>query len=64
MLKQKCVLLGVSSSIAIYKAASLCSALKKQGADVHVLMTGKRHQNDEPRDFRTAHREPGVRRYI
>lgn len=39
MLKQKCVLLGVSSSIAIYKAASLCSALKKQGADVHVLMT-------------------------
>lgn len=39
MLQQKCVLLGVSSSIAIYKAASLCSALKKQGADVHVLMT-------------------------
>ncbi|HIW15769.1 MAG TPA: bifunctional phosphopantothenoylcysteine decarboxylase/phosphopantothenate--cysteine ligase CoaBC [Firmicutes bacterium] len=39
MLKQKCVLLGVSGSIAIYKAASLCSALKKQGADVHVLMT-------------------------
>ena len=39
MLKQKCVLLGISSSIAIYKAASLCSALKKQGADVHVLMT-------------------------
>lgn len=39
MLKQKCVLLGVSSSISIYKTASLCSALKKQGADVHVLMT-------------------------
>ncbi len=35
----KTVLLGVSGSIAAYKTASLASALKKLGADVHVLMT-------------------------
>ncbi len=39
MLKGKTILLGVSGSIAAYKTASLASALKKQGADVHVLMT-------------------------
>ena len=39
MLHGKHILLGVSSSIALYKAASVCSTLKKLGADVHVLMT-------------------------
>lgn len=38
-LKSKTVLLGVTGSIAAYKAASLASALKKLEADVHVLMT-------------------------
>jgi len=39
MLKGKTVLLGVTGSIAAYKSAMLASALKKQHADVHVLMT-------------------------
>ncbi|HWP52056.1 MAG TPA: bifunctional phosphopantothenoylcysteine decarboxylase/phosphopantothenate--cysteine ligase CoaBC [Clostridia bacterium] len=39
MLKDKTVLLGVSGSIAAYKAATLASLLVKQRADVHVLMT-------------------------
>lgn len=39
MLKGRTILLGVSGSIAAYKTASLASALKKLGADVHVLMT-------------------------
>lgn len=39
MLKGRTILLGVSGSIAAYKTASLTSALKKLGADVHVLMT-------------------------
>ncbi|MGI6071107.1 MAG: bifunctional phosphopantothenoylcysteine decarboxylase/phosphopantothenate--cysteine ligase CoaBC [Blautia sp.] len=39
MLRDKTVLLGVTGSIAAYKTASLASALKKLGADVHVLMT-------------------------
>ena len=39
MLSGKTILLGVTGSIAAYKIASLASALKKKGADVHVLMT-------------------------
>lgn len=39
MLKGKTILLGVTGSIAAYKAAYLASALVKLHADVHVLMT-------------------------
>lgn len=39
MLRGKTVLLGVSGSIAAYKIANLASALMKQHATVHVLMT-------------------------
>lgn len=39
MLKGKTVVLAVSGSIAAYKIAGLASALKKQEADVEVLMT-------------------------
>ena len=39
MLKNKTVILGVSGSIAAYKAASLASLLVKAHADVHVIMT-------------------------
>lgn len=39
MLEGKTVLLGVTGSIAAYKIAYLASALKKQQAYVHVLMT-------------------------
>lgn len=39
MLSGKTVILGVSGSIAAYKAAALASLLKKQHAAVHVIMT-------------------------
>lgn len=39
MLKGKTILLGVTGSIAAYKAATLASLLKKAEADVHVIMT-------------------------
>lgn len=39
MLQGKHVILGVSGSIAAYKAAALASLLKKQGADVDVVLT-------------------------
>ncbi len=39
MLKGKYIVLGVSGGIACYKAAALASALVKQHADVHVIMT-------------------------
>lgn len=35
----KRVVLGVSASIAAYKAATIVTELKKQGIDVHVIMT-------------------------
>ncbi|MBQ3670435.1 MAG: bifunctional phosphopantothenoylcysteine decarboxylase/phosphopantothenate--cysteine ligase CoaBC [Treponema sp.] len=39
MLKNKTILLGVTGSIAAYKAASLASLLVKNHATVHVIMT-------------------------
>lgn len=39
MLKGKCVVLGVTGSIAAYKIANLASALVKLHADVNVIMT-------------------------
>lgn len=53
MLKGKTVLLGVSSSIAAYKAASLASMLVKQHANVHVLMTANATQFISPITFET-----------
>ena len=53
MLKGKTILLGVSSSIAAYKAASLASMLVKQHADVHVLMTENATKFISPMVFET-----------
>ncbi|WP_104697067.1 MULTISPECIES: bifunctional phosphopantothenoylcysteine decarboxylase/phosphopantothenate--cysteine ligase CoaBC [unclassified Helicobacter] len=39
LLKDKKILIGVSSSIAIYKILDLISMLKKLGADIRVVMT-------------------------
>ena len=39
MLKNKCIVLGVTGSIAAYKIANLASALVKLHAEVHVIMT-------------------------
>lgn len=38
-LKGKTIALGVSGSIAAYKAADLTSELRKSGAEIHVVMT-------------------------
>lgn len=53
MLKNKTVLLGVTGSIAAYKIAYLASALVKQGADVHVLMTQNATNFINPITFET-----------
>lgn len=42
MLTGKTIILGVTGGIAAYKAANLASLLKKQHADVHVIMTKMR----------------------
>lgn len=51
MLKGKTVILGVTGSIAAYKAANLASLLKKQHADVHVIMTRNGTQFINPITF-------------
>ena len=53
MLKGKCVVLGVSGSIAAYKTASLASALVKLGADVNVIMTKNATNFINPITFET-----------
>ncbi len=53
MLNGKTVILGVTGSIAAYKAAGLASLLKKQRADVHVIMTGNARQFINPITFET-----------
>ena len=39
MKKEKCVVLGVTGGIAVYKALDIVSSLKKSGIDVRVIMT-------------------------
>ena len=53
MLEGKTVLLGVTGSIAAYKIAYLASTLKKQQADVHVLMTRNATNFINPITFET-----------
>ncbi len=53
MLQGKTVLLGVTGSIAAYKAAALASALKKERCNVHVLMTRNAMEFIAPRTFET-----------
>lgn len=53
MLKGKCVVLAVTGSIAAYKIANLASMLKKQGCDVHVLMTQNATNFINPITFET-----------
>ncbi len=50
---QKVVVLGVSSSIAAYKAANLASMLRKRGYDVHVIMTKNATEFISPLVFET-----------
>lgn len=39
VLSKKKIILGVTGGVAVYKAADICSALVKRGADVQVVMT-------------------------
>ena len=53
MLKGKCVVLGVTGSIAAYKIANLASMLVKLHADVHVIMTQNATNFINPITFET-----------
>lgn len=51
MLKGKCVVIGATGSIAVYKIASLVSMLKKQHCDVEVILTESAAQFITPVTF-------------
>ena len=53
MLTGKTIILGVTGGIAAYKAANLASLLKKQHADVHVIMTKNAMEFITPLTFET-----------
>ncbi len=53
MLKGKHIVLGVTGGIAAYKIASLASMLKKQGADITVIMTPNAANFINPITFET-----------
>jgi phosphopantothenoylcysteine decarboxylase len=56
----KNVVLGVTGSIAAYKAAELTSQLTKQGCSVHVVMTGDALKFITPLAFKTLSRNPVI----
>lgn len=53
LLTKKTVILGVTGSIAAYKSAAIASGLKKQHADIHVLMTKNSENFIHPITFET-----------
>ncbi|MCQ2362382.1 MAG: bifunctional phosphopantothenoylcysteine decarboxylase/phosphopantothenate--cysteine ligase CoaBC [Acidaminococcaceae bacterium] len=60
MLKNKKILVGVSGGIAIYKALDLISRLRKQGAEVRVVMTEHATKFINPTLFREISCNPVV----
>ena len=52
MLKGKKIVLGVTGGIAVYKAVDLVSKLRKQGAEVRVIMTEHAQQFVTPLTFK------------
>src|SRR5437016_4063166 len=60
MKKGRNIVLGVTGSIAAYKAADLTSLLTKEGCDVHVVMTTDALQFITPLPFKTLSRHAVV----
>ena len=60
MLKGREVVLGVTGGIAAYKAADVVSRLRKQGANVHVIMTKSATEFVQPLTFETLSNNPVV----
>jgi phosphopantothenoylcysteine synthetase/decarboxylase len=59
-LKGKCIVLGVTGSIAAYKAADIAGSLVKLGAEVHVILTEAAQQFITPLTMRTVSRNQVV----
>ena len=59
-MKAPTIILGITGSIAAYKAADLASQLVKHGADVHVVMTAHACDFITPLTMQTLSRNPVV----
>ena len=64
MTRDRIVLLGVTGSIAAYKAVELVRRLTKGGAEVHVIMTPSAPQFVTPLTFRRLTHRPVVTRHV
>ncbi|MBI4209638.1 MAG: bifunctional phosphopantothenoylcysteine decarboxylase/phosphopantothenate--cysteine ligase CoaBC [Deltaproteobacteria bacterium] len=60
MLKDRCILLGVSGGIACYKAVELLRLLKQAGANVTVVMTANAQKFVTPLTFQTLSGNPAL----
>ena len=52
-MKNKCIVVGVTAGIAAYKICQLVSSLKKQGNEIHVIMTKEAEKFVTPLTFQT-----------
>ena len=64
MLSGKKIVLGVSGSIAAYKAAVLTRLLVKEGADVKVIMTPSAHDFITPLTLATLSKNPVLTHFV
>ncbi|WP_391489225.1 bifunctional phosphopantothenoylcysteine decarboxylase/phosphopantothenate--cysteine ligase CoaBC [Clostridium septicum] len=53
MMKKKCVCIGVSGGIAVYKALDIISALRKKDVEVRVIMTSSAKEFVTPLSFQS-----------
>ncbi len=60
MFKNKFIVIGITGSIAAYKAAELVSCLKKRGAQVQCIMTKAAQAFLTPLTFRTLSQNPVI----
>ena len=60
MIRDKTIVLGVTGSIAAYKAVELASKLTQEGARVNVVMTSSAQAFVTPMTFRTVTQQPVV----
>ena len=60
MFKNKCIVVGITGSIAAYKAIDLVSNLKKKGAEVHCVLTKAAQEFVTPLTLRTISQNPVI----
>lgn len=64
MLKGKKILIGITGSIAAYKTASLVRSIKKENADVRVIMTASASQFITPLTLSTLSENPVYQDFV